>query len=101
MPVLPTDNVVHNGPTRGGLGGTQILYRVGDYGLSVLDSPILHSYPFAWEIAVIRFRSEDSKKDFDLLYDTPLTDDVKVFFNDEDASDFINRAFDFFREVQP
>jgi hypothetical protein len=74
---------------------------VGDYGLSVIDSPRAHSYPYAWEVAVVRFPTDKWEDGFTLLYDTPLTSDVEVFMTDKDASDFINRAFDYFHEVQP
>ena len=75
------------------IGGVQRMYRWGDYGLSVVNGPVLHAYPFAWEIAVLKY---DEKGRFDLVYDTPLTGDVEVFGTDEDANEFIEKARKYF-----
>jgi hypothetical protein len=75
-----------------GFSGIQRLYRFNNnYGLSLVNTPILHSYPFAWEAAVIKFDSVDSDV-FQIIDDTELTDDVEVFYTDEDANAFIERA---------
>lgn len=78
------------------LGGVSRIYKFKNgNGLSVVNSSMLHSYPFAWEIAVI----DGVKKTifgevvFNCLrYDTPLTSDVEVFMSDEEANDFIEKA---------
>jgi hypothetical protein len=74
------------------IGGIQRIYRFADgHGLSVVNSPMLHSYPFAWEIAVVN--GVDDSGSFDNLdYSTPLTKDVEVFADDKDANEFIERA---------
>ena len=39
------------------ISGVQRLYRFrGGHGLSVVNCQMLHSYPFAWEIAVVKRR---------------------------------------------
>lgn len=74
------------------LGGVQRIYRFSNgYGLSLVNSPMLHLYQFEWEAAVIKNVSDDGM-DFKLTYETMLTDDVEVFFSCEDANDFINKA---------
>jgi len=79
---------------RSGLvGGTQRIYRFGEYGLSLVNSPALHSFPFAWEAAVIHF---DEKDDWELTYDTELTYDVKVFGSDKETNEFITKAKNLF-----
>lgn len=82
------------------LDGVQRLYRVGRYGLSLVNGPMLHGYPFAWEAAVLDFGSPDGAKG-NLTYDTPLTNDVEVFYSDEEANDFIAKAFDWFAVPAP
>lgn len=75
-----------------GLGGVQRVYRFPTgFGLSAIDSPRMHHYPFAWEIAVLKDVSVDGAK-HTITYDTPLTDDVEVFDTDEAANEFIHRA---------
>lgn len=82
-----------------GISGTQRIYRVGDYGLSLVNGPMLHGYPFAWEAAVLDFRGDG--KHFELTYATPLSNDVEVFQTDEAANAFIERAFTWFKQQQP
>lgn len=75
-----------------GFYGTRRLYRFkNNYGLSLVNAPILHTYPFAWEAAVIRFDHSESDE-ASIVYNTELTDDVVVFGSDEDANAFIERA---------
>ncbi len=81
------------------LGGIQRIYRVGDYGLSVVNSPILHSYRFAWETAVLKFNGEGIN-DFKLDYSTPLTNDIEVFFTDKETNEFLKKAFIYFKKKE-
>lgn len=80
---------------RGHLDGVQRLYRDGRYGLSLVNGAMLHSYPFAWEAAVLDFGTADGATSH-LTYATPLTDDVEVFHSDEEADEFIAKAFEWF-----
>lgn len=60
-----------------GMGGEQRLYRFDNgYGASV----VRHRFSYGgsaglWELAVLTFKGE-GVEDFDLTYDTPITDDV-------------------------
>jgi hypothetical protein len=75
--------------TRPEFGGTQRLYRFkNNYGLSVVNGPALHIYPFAWECAVIQFDGEDNET-FDLCDATALKGDIAVFDTDEETNQFI------------
>lgn len=78
------------------LDGAQRVYRVGSYGLSLVNGPMLHGYPFAWEAGVFDYSSGRAT----LTYRTPLTSDVEVFATDEEANAFIERAFVWFEEQQ-
>ena len=76
----------------GGVGGVQRLYRLPNgYGLSLVNSPELHAYSFAWEAAVVSKMDEEGNFE-ELVYDTPLTSDVEVFNDDAEANAFINKA---------
>lgn len=76
------------------LGGVQRVYRFpSGFGLSAVNASMLHSYTFAWEIAVLRNVHDNGSFD-ELTYDTPLTSDVEVFKTDDEANAFIARAFD-------
>ena len=84
--MLTYDGLVEELPNP--IGGVQRLYRWGDWGLSLINSPMAHSYPFAWEAAVLHWEG----KNFSLDYSTELTDDVEVFESDDEANAFIARA---------
>ena len=73
-------------PHLAGKGGTQKLYRFDNgYGASVVQFP--YSYGFdegLWELAVIEFEGEYND-DFDITYDTPITDDVIGHLTENDV----------------
>ncbi len=71
------------------MGGTQRLYKVGNWQLSMVDAAMLHHFPFAWEGAVIYKE--------DLCYTTQLTNDVEVFSTDEEANNFVLSAIEYFK----
>jgi len=90
--MITDQNLVVERPHPSGFGGVQRIYRFeSGYGLSLVNSPMLHSYPFAWEAAVLKNVSKDGKS-FDLTYDTEMSEDVEVFICDEEANLFIERA---------
>ncbi len=71
--------------------GRQRRYDLANgYGLSLVDGPALHGYPFAWEAAIL--------KNGQIVYDTPFTDDVLVFMSDEETNDFIHTAIAWAKE---
>lgn len=66
--------------------GTQLLFKLPNgFTVSFVNPKELHSYEFAWEAALL-----DS--DGCISYNTPLTQDVEVFFNDADAEAFLDLA---------
>ncbi len=90
--MLTNENLLKERPHPGGIGGVQRLYRFkSGYGLSLVNSSMLHAYPFAWEAAVLKDMSKDGET-FELTYDTELTNDVEVFSSEEEANDFIEKA---------
>ena len=73
-------------------GGFQRVYRMPNgYGASVLQSSV--SYGNAeglYELAVIKFNSEDPE-DWDIDYDTPITDDVLGWLTEEDVQRYLHQ----------
>lgn len=67
-----------------GYRGTQRLYRFDNgYGASVVQS----SMSYGTELAVIKWDGED----WDLCYDTEITDDVIGWLTDEMLADLLDR----------
>lgn len=75
-------NVVKSGLWLGGIRGQ---YRFGNgFGASVVRNP--HSYggdSGLWELAVLRYTGP-SDDDFQVCYDTPITDDVLGWLSEDD-----------------
>lgn len=90
---LTDENLVMERPH---LGGVQRIYRfAGGFGLSLVNSTILHVRPFAWEAAVLGGMGKDGTLGR-ITYDTPLSRDVEVFSTNRAANAFIKRARDYF-----
>lgn len=68
-------------------GGSQQLHRFeNNYGASVIR---VGSYAYGGlELAVLKFYSED-KEGFDLCYDTPITDDVIGYLEEDQLSQLL------------
>ena len=81
--MLTDKNLIKEVPHPSGIGGVQRIYRFPNgFGLSLINSPLAHTFSFAWEAAVLRDVSEDGAT-FTLTYDTPMTRDVEVFANEQ------------------
>lgn len=88
---LTNENLIREAPNHA-IGGVQRIYRFADgHGLSAIDSPMAHSYHFAWDIAVLKDVDETGNGG-DLDYTTPLTSNVEVFMSDAAANRFIGKA---------
>ncbi|OMI07662.1 hypothetical protein BVL54_19750 [Bacillus paralicheniformis] len=67
------------------MGGLRGIYRFPNgYGASVIAGGIVtaHRGDNYIELAVLRF--EEGSEDYDLCYDTPITDDVEILSNEKD-----------------
>ena len=72
--------------TRPNLDGIQHVFDLPNgYGLSFINAPMAHAYPYAWEAGVFGPNGK-------LTYDTPLTNDVEVFDTEADAEAFLDKA---------
>jgi len=94
--MLTDDHLVKHEIRSDGIGGVQRIYRFANgYGLSLIDDPMLHSYSFAWEAAVLKGVTNEGKFK-GVYYGSPLTDSVVAFDTEEDANAFIHRAAEHF-----
>ena len=73
-----------------GLGGLQLILRFDNgYGASLICNEISYgNEDDFWELAVIHFKSTDPG-DYELVYDTPITDDVLGYLDDKWAVEIL------------
>jgi len=73
--------------------GRQYLFRFDNgYGAAVVKHHGSYgSYDDLWELAVLHF---DENGKWHLVYDTPITDDVEGFLDDEDVRNLLNQIRD-------
>ena len=75
------------------LDGVQYIFRFdNNYGASVVK--FTHTYGYEsdlWELAVIKF---DENGDYDLVYDTPVADDVVGHLTDGEVCWYLGRIRD-------
>lgn len=83
---LTNRNLALERPHPAGIGGVQRLYDYADgHSVSMVNVQMLRLEPCAWEGAVL-IEGEGC------VYDTPLTDDVEVFQDDEAANAWLAKA---------
>jgi len=73
--------------------GSQRIYRFPNgYGASVVNIPLFTytNNDNDWELAVIRFTGKSNYK-FELCYDTPITDDVIGYLEEEDVEKILHK----------
>lgn len=72
-------------------GGIQKRFRfLNGYGASVVQSPGSYGGGAGkWELAVIKF--EDANDEWDLCYDTPVTDDVIGWLSWEEVENYLSQ----------
>jgi len=71
--------------------GHQVIYRFpNNYGASVVDGKMLHSFPFHTEIAVLAFVGDKSC----IVYDTGITEDVIITRDDVEELEYLNKILE-------
>ena len=72
------------------LGGLQLILRFDNgYGASLLCNEVSYGHENdLWELAIIHFKSTDPDG-YELVYDTPITDDVLGYLDDEWAVEIL------------
>lgn len=72
-------------------GGIQYRFRFdNNYGASVVKSCMSYGYnDDLWELAVLKYNANN--EDWNLVYDTEITDDVLGFLRDEDVRNLLGK----------
>ena len=83
--MLIQDNLVLTRSDPSGMGGTQLIYRVKNYGLSAVNRPQEEIAQIHWEVEVIKFK-DDSISSFEA-------------YTDKSLNEFIEKSFQYLEEL--
>jgi hypothetical protein len=72
-----------------GFGASVVRFTIGGFGVGSYGAASGH-----WELAVLRFTGENVARDFDLAYDTPITDDVLGHLDDDEVETLLAQIRD-------
>ena len=96
--MLTQDNLVLTRIQPDGWGGTEFLYRVEDYGLTVVNRPQEDISQIHWEVDVIKYK-DTGTLNFEVCHATELAHKTLKFFNDKSLNEFLQKAFAYFKEL--
>ena len=81
-----------------GEGGQQFLYKVHQYGISVISRPQEEISQIHWDVEIIKYQETAAVK-FDICHDTELAEKSLIFHNDSSLNEFLEKAFSYFKEL--
>lgn len=77
--------IVRSGDHPAGMGVQVVIRFPNGYGASIIETP----WSYGVELAVLTF--EDGSNDYDLTYDTPITDDVMGWLDRDKLTDLLTQ----------
>lgn len=81
-----------------GQGGTQLIYRVENYGISATSRPQEELSRIHWEVDVIKFNAGETMS-FEVCHSTKLADKTLKLYSDSALNEFLEQAFGYFKEL--
>ena len=96
--MLTQTNLVLERAEPNGNGGQQFLYKVGDYGLSLISPPTESITQVRWEVEVIKY-NDPKTLNYEICDTTELAKKTLIFHNDKSLNEFLVKAFGYFKEV--
>ncbi len=81
-----------------GMGGTQFLFKVNDYGVVAVTRPEENIANIHWQVDIIRY-SNTSPIEYSVCHTTELASKTLKFFNDNSLNEFLEKAFSYFSEL--
>ena len=96
--MLTQNNLVLERAEPNGQGGQQFLYKVGDYGLSLVSPPTESITQVRWEVEVIKYNDQKTLN-YEICHTTELAKKTLVFHNDKSLDEFLVKSFKYFKEI--
>ncbi len=92
------DNLLLSRTEPNGMGGTQFLYKVKEYGVVAVTRPEENIANIHWLVDIIRY-SNTSPIEYSVCHTTELADKTLKFYNDKSLNEFLEKAFAYFNEL--
>ena len=96
--MLIQENLVLTRIEPNGNGGTQFIYRVKGYGIAAISYPKEDISLLDWSVDVVKFQNEETLA-YEICHSTDLAQKTLTFKNDKTLNEFLQKAFDYFREL--
>ncbi len=97
--MLVQENLLLTRSATDGDGGQQFLYKVNQYGVSAISRPQEELSQIHWDVEVIKYHETEAIK-FDICHNTELAEKTLIFYNDKALNEFLEKAFDYFKELR-
>ena len=96
--MLVQENLYLSRSAADGQGGQEFLYKVNQYGISAKSRPQEELSQIHWEVEVIKYQGTAAIK-FEICHDTELAKKTLIFHNDSSLNEFLEKAFNYFKEL--
>jgi len=96
--MLTEENLVLTRAEPSGNGGTQFLYRIKEYGIAAVSYPNEDITQLNWSVDVVKFQNEGTLT-YEICHSTDLAQKTLTFRNDKTLNEFLQKAFDYFKEL--
>ncbi|MFQ5449192.1 MAG: hypothetical protein ACE5E9_01105 [Nitrospinaceae bacterium] len=96
--MLIQENLILNRADPSGLGGTQFLYKVNDYGVTAVSRPQENISNIHWEVDIIKYL-ETRPLRFEVCHTTEMASKTLKFYSDHSLNEFLKKAFSYFKEL--
>lgn len=96
--MITQDNLLLTRTEPDGQGGTQLIYKVENYGISATTRPQEELSRIHWEVDVVKFKTGEAMN-FEICHTTKLADKTLKLYNDSALNEFLEQAFVYFKEL--
>ena len=96
--MLTQENLYLTRSATDGEGGQEFLYKVNKYGVSAISRPQEEISLIRWDVEIIKYRQAETAE-FDICHSTELAENALIFHNDSSLNEFLEKAFNYFKEL--
>ena len=96
--MIKQDNLLLTRSDPSGEGGTQLIYRLKNYGLAAVSRPQEEISMIHWEVDIVKFTDQTSAN-YEICHTTELANKTIKFYSDKSLNEFLEKAFPYLEEL--